>query len=143
MNLNQQPLAAKVVSMRIIIAALALLGLSLPAFADVYSIAATMPATSGSSTCKLYVNGTAQAAKTCASNPITFPALIPAEGSYTFAYSGVSAAGTEGAKSPTVTVTIDKTPGTPASPPGISVKCRDASGADVTCPPTIIVTQSP
>ena len=115
---------------------------ALPAQADVYNLSITMPAVSGASTCKPYMNGGALAAKPCGSAQ-AYPAAIPTEGTYAFAYSGVSGAGTEGARGPVVSYTIDKTPGTPTTPPTVVIRCRDAAGAEVACPPNILITPAP
>ena len=103
--------------------AVALLCASFAARADIYNVAAVMPCTTGATQAKLYVNGAAQALKPCGTTAQTYAGIIPTEGSYTFAYAGVSAAGTEGDKSPTTTAVIDKKPGTPANPPTVTITC--------------------
>lgn len=121
-----------------------LLLVCLPASADVYNLSITMASVSGATTCKPYLNGTtALAAKPCGSAQ-AYPGAIPVEGAYNFSYSGVSALGTEGDKSPLgITIVIDKKPGTPPTGPTYSVSCRDAAGASIACPPNISITQAP
>lgn len=115
-----------------------------PALADVYNVSLTMPAVSGAAQCKPYLNNVAIAGgnKACGQT-IAYPALLPSEGTYTFTYSGVSASGLEGGRSPVLSVTVSKAPSTPTTPPSVTVQCRDTAGASVVCPASITVTSTP
>jgi hypothetical protein len=118
---------------------------ALPAAADVYNLTITMPALSGAAQCKPYMNGTALAVKPCGSAQ-AYPGAVPSEGTYRFAYAGVSTLGTEGDRNPAEGDTIyviDKKPETPTSGPTVVITCRDLAGATVTCPPNISITPAP
>lgn len=127
--------------MRHLFALLAALCLALPAAADTYNLSVTMPCVQDATQSRLYVNDVGQALKTCGNTAQSFPGLIPAEGTYSIAYAGATARGTEGGKSPAATFVIEKKPATPTNPPGYTVSCRDAQGADVACPPNITITK--
>lgn len=119
----------------------ALVGLFLAgsAFAATYDVTATMPSTSGATSCQLYIGGTAAgSAKPCGSAQ-TYPALIPTEGTYSFTYKAINAGG-QSAASPatTVTVSLVAPPGNPGSPPTITVACSPAP-----CPANVVITISP
>jgi hypothetical protein len=121
--------------MRLLIAAL----LVLPLAANAYDVTATMPATSGATSCQLYLDGNpVSTAKPCGSAQ-SYPGLLSGDGSYAFRYRTVNVAG-QSALSPTTTVVIGTIPppDDPDAPPTITVACEPAP-----CPQTITITITP
>jgi hypothetical protein len=113
-----------------------------PAFG--YDVTATMPATTGATSCQLYLDGApAGTPKPCGAAQ-SYPGLIANPGTYAFAYKAINASG-ETSLSPTTNVSIDVIPPPvdPTDPPVISVACTDSGGAVVTCPPNIVITIAP
>lgn len=121
-----------------ILALLALL-VSSSCFAATYDVTATMPTTSGATSCQLYLGGTAAgAAKPCGSAQ-SYPALLTTEGTYLFTYRALNAGG-QSAVSPTTTVTISllAPPANPGSPPTVTISCTPTP-----CAANVMITVSP
>lgn len=104
-----------------------------------YDVTATMPATTGATSCQLYLDGSAvSTAKPCGSAQ-SYPNLLTADGTYEFRYLAVNASG-QSALSPSTTVVIGTIPPPvdPTEQPTITVACNPAP-----CPPTITITITP
>lgn len=121
--------------MRFIAGLLALV--SFPAFA--YDVTATMPVTSGATSCQLYLDGAAAGVPKPCGSAQNYPGLIQNPGSYAFAYRAINASG-QSALSPvtTVSIAIIPPPTDPTSSPSISVACAPSP-----CPANIVITIAP
>lgn len=122
--------------MRFLIAVIGAL-LALPALA--YDVTATMPATSGATSCQLYLDGSAAGAPKSCGSAQSYPGLIANPGTYAFAYRALNASG-QSALSPvtTVSIAVIPPPVDPTSPPAIVVSCDPSP-----CPPTITIVITP
>lgn len=121
-----------------LLALLALLASS-SCFAATYDVTATMPTTSGATSCQLYLGGVAAGTSKPCGSAQTYPALLTTEGTYQFGYKAVNAGG-QSALSPvtTVTVALVTPPANPGSAPTVTVACVPAP-----CPANIVVTITP
>jgi hypothetical protein len=119
-----------------------------------YDITATMlPGATGAAatSCRLYMNdavvsmsatspagvGTTPAVDKPCGVAVTYPDLVTANGTNTFKFSRVNAAG-ETLLSPATTVTIGTKPDDPTAPPTITVTCDPSP-----CPANVVITISP